>query len=230
MSYFLYLYIKKMKIYLTNPPFVKGYIRASRSSWLPIAGSNWFPIFLAYATGLLEKNGHEVKLVDASAENLSQESILKDIKNFKPDITAMYITWDSLENDIKIAKQIKQISKCKIVFIGPWGSAYPKKILKKAQDSVDAIIKREFEYPLLEMAERKNFDSINGLVWKKDKKIIENSDGPAMDKNQLNELPFVTSVYKKHLSIKKYRQASLFVFGLTLFIATFLIECVILKM
>jgi radical SAM superfamily enzyme YgiQ (UPF0313 family)/ubiquinone/menaquinone biosynthesis C-methylase UbiE len=174
-----------------------------------VAGSSWYPIFLAYATGVLEKNGHQVKLVDAPVENLSRETVLKDIENFKPDIVAIYITWDSLKNDIKMAKQIKQINKCKIVFVGPWGSAYPKEILKKVQDSVNAIITREFEYPLLEMAEGKDFSLIGDVVWKKNKEIIENPNGPIMNEKQLNEIPFVTSVYKNHLNIKKYRQASL---------------------
>ncbi len=198
-----------MRVYLTNLPFVRGYIRSSRSSWLPVAGSNWFPIFLAYATGLLEKNGHEVRLVDAPVENISREEILKDIKEFKPDIVAIYITWDSLDNDIEIAKTIKKTNNCKIIFVGPWGSAYYKEILKRAQDSVDGILKREFEYPLLRIADGNKFDTINGLVWAKNGEIFENTDGPAADQKQLDALPFVTSVYKKHLNIKKYKQASL---------------------
>ncbi len=49
-----------MKIYLLNPPFIEKYVRSSRCTWLPLAGSNWYPIFLAYAAGALEKEGHQV--------------------------------------------------------------------------------------------------------------------------------------------------------------------------
>ena len=99
------------RIYFLNPPFVKNFIRSSRCTWMPIAGSSWPPIFLAYATGLLEKNGHQVKLVDGTIGDWTLEKVLNDIKEFRPDYTVIYISLDSLESDVGVSKMIKDIIK-----------------------------------------------------------------------------------------------------------------------
>ena len=62
-----------MKIALVNPPFKPEhgrFSRASRSPAITKSGTLYYPIWLAYACGLLEKNGHEVLLVDSCAEKL----------------------------------------------------------------------------------------------------------------------------------------------------------------
>ena len=66
-----------MKIYLLNPPFVKGFVRCGRwQGAVARSGGLDYPKWLAYATGLLEKD-FDVKLVDAPARKLSKEDILR---------------------------------------------------------------------------------------------------------------------------------------------------------
>jgi anaerobic magnesium-protoporphyrin IX monomethyl ester cyclase len=60
-----------MKILLLNPPYLTGYIHSARWDGISVSGSHWYPIFLAYTTGLLEKNGHKCKLIDSEEENSS---------------------------------------------------------------------------------------------------------------------------------------------------------------
>ena len=68
-----------MKVYLVNPPYKKGYIRSARWGRIAFAGSNWYPIFLAYAAGLLEKHGHEVRFKDPLVDGWSFERTCGDI-------------------------------------------------------------------------------------------------------------------------------------------------------
>ncbi len=197
-----------MKIYLLNPPFVKNYIRSSRCTWIPIAGSNWYPIFLAYATGLLENHGHRTKLVDAPVERLSHQNTIEDIKDFSPDIIVIYTSLDSLENEITLAGKIKENTNALVVFVGPWCSIKPEDILKKGK-GIDAVIRREFDYPLLNIANGMALEDIQELTWKKNGEIIHNPDGSSISSEQLDEFPFVTQVYSRHLNIHNYRQTSL---------------------
>jgi len=201
-----------MKIYLLNPSFVENYVRSSRCTWIPVAGSNWYPIFLAYATGYLEKNGFEVKLVDALVDGIPHEKIIEDIKDFSPNITVIYTSLDSLENEIKLAEMIKKEINTFIVFVGPWCAMDPEGILKKSK-AVDGVIRREFELPLLNLAKtmEKNIDlkEIKELTWQKNNQIFNNPDGEFINDKELNEVPFVTGVYKKFLHIENYHQTSL---------------------
>ena len=53
-----------MRVLLLNPPFKSEYGRFSRTSRSPAiskGGTLYYPIWLAYATGVLEKEGFEVK-------------------------------------------------------------------------------------------------------------------------------------------------------------------------
>jgi radical SAM superfamily enzyme YgiQ (UPF0313 family) len=197
-----------MKVYLLNPPFVKNFIRSSRWARTAFAGSNWYPIFLAYATGLLEKHGHNARLVDALVDGWSHEEVIKDVIRFSPEMVVLYTSLPSLDNEINLAERIKREIDTYIVFVGPWCSINPEQVLGNAK-AVDAIVRREFEYPVLNLAEGMATEKIKGLTWKKDGEIAHNDDGEFMTSKQLDEFPFVTDVYNRHLNIKNYIQSSL---------------------
>ena len=69
-----------MKVLLLNPPYLKGDIHSARWDSVTISGSYWYPIYLAYCTGLLGKHGHETMLVDAEADGLSFEDTFQRAK------------------------------------------------------------------------------------------------------------------------------------------------------
>jgi anaerobic magnesium-protoporphyrin IX monomethyl ester cyclase len=197
-----------MKIYLLNPPYYKNFMRSARWARPAFAGSQWYPIFLAYATGFLEKNGHIAKLVDGQVRGLDFDQVLKDVKSFSPEIAVIYTSLPSLENDIKLAEKIKKQENCLIVFAGPWCS-YDQELILNKSEKIDVVIRKEIELPLLNLAQKKNIAEIKGISWKKDGKIIHNPDENFLIPEQLDSFPFVTEIYRKHLNIKDYNQTSL---------------------
>jgi len=197
-----------MKIYLLNPPYYKGFMRSARWARPAFAGSQWYPIFLAYAAGFLEKNGNLAKLVDALVSGMTFQNVIEDVKIFSPELVVVYTSWPSLENDVRLAEEIKKEVKCLIVFVGPWCAMSPEKILKKSE-AVDAVIRKEIELPVLNLAQGKDISKIRGLSWRKDNQLIHNLDEDFLTPEQLDELPFVTDVYRRHLIIRNYRQTSL---------------------
>jgi radical SAM superfamily enzyme YgiQ (UPF0313 family) len=197
-----------MRVLLLNPPYIPNFIRSARSTWPSISGSNWYPIFLGYATGWLEKHGHKCKLVDAPVAGLTHAETVQLAKEFKPDLAVIYTSALSLENDYEIAVKIKQQTQAQIVFVGPW-CGYKPEVIMADHPQIDVIIPREFEDVLLDMAEGKKLKIIKGLIFRKGEAIVRNPERPFIDTKILDEMPFVTSVYKKHLPIDKYYQASL---------------------
>jgi anaerobic magnesium-protoporphyrin IX monomethyl ester cyclase len=180
-----------MRVLLINPQYVPGYIHSARWDGLTISGSHWYPIFLSYCAGLLEKSGHKCKLVDAEAENLSHKQLYSIAKRFRPDFTVIYIS-EATEEDTKLAEKIKSTGS-RIIMVGPWCSMNHEDILKKK--SVDHLVDGEFEFAVK--------DIVDGKLKKRH--IVSKR----LTQKQLNELPWVTKTYKKHLDIKNYKISSL---------------------
>lgn len=186
------------RVLLINPQFIENYIHSARWDSISYSGSCWYPIFLSYCCGNLEQHGHECKLVDAEAENLTDNDVLDIGYEFKPDYTVMYITERGLNANLKLADNIKYQFNSKIIFVGPWCSLIPDKILE--DKVVDFVIDGEFEYAVLDIVEDrpKEMKGKRGYIL-----------APRLTSKQLNELPWVTKVYQKHLNLKNYRVSSI---------------------
>ena len=168
-----------MRVLMLNPPYLEGFMRNARWEAISIAGSEWLPIWLAYATGWLEKHGHKVKLLDAGAERLNREETYEMVSVFKPELTAVYITTTSMGDDLEIANRIKGMGS-EVVLVGPWCSIEPGSILKNS-GKVSMLVDGEFDFPVLELAEGKPKEKIPGLVWKnRSGKITHNPGNPAV--------------------------------------------------
>ena len=50
-----------MKVLLLNPPFIDKYSKSSRSPAVTKSGTIYFPLWLSYAAGVLDKEGYELK-------------------------------------------------------------------------------------------------------------------------------------------------------------------------
>lgn len=205
-----------MKIYLLNAPFLPKFVRYGR--WIggvTRGGSLDYPIWLAYATGVLEKEGHKIKLVDAPAWNWGKEDVIYDIKRFKPDVIVIESNFSSLSNDIFIAKLLKDnVDNARVVSVGPPASQFADRILEK--NGVDIVARFEYDFTIRDIADAfedaKNFKNINGISYKENGKVIHNPDRDFISSEELDEMPFVSKVYKEHLNIKDYYLAHTLVY------------------
>lgn len=193
-----------MKVLLLSPPSAPGFSRDARSDFMSLSDSHWHPIWLSYCGALLEKYQHKVRLIDAPSSHLSPRDTLHEIINFYPELLVVYSSTKTQEYDIGFCRVAKDRVKCKIVFVGPFTSLIPYAILKSSP-IIDAVIKREFEFPILEIANGNSWEKIRNLVWKKNRTIIENELRSPLNREELDRLPFVTRFYKRHLNLKNYR-------------------------
>jgi len=202
-----------VKIWILNPPFFKKYSRAQRSPAVTKSGTIYFPIWLAYCVGVLEKAGYSVTFTDAPASGFGLKEILRQAEALQPELIVMDTSTPSIENDIQIGEQIKKIlPESFVVLVGTHVSALPEETLLKS-DLIDAVARREYEYTIRELAsvlDKKNLNSlkesslnkIDGLSFKSNGRIIHNPDRPYIEK--LDDLPWVSMIYKKYLKIGDY--------------------------
>ncbi len=85
---------------MLNPPFLPKYYRFSRSPAVTRSGTIYYPLWHAYATGVLEKEGHEVKLIDAPVNGQERDDCYIIAKEFSPNMAVVYTSTPSTHNDI----------------------------------------------------------------------------------------------------------------------------------
>lgn len=204
-----------MKILLLNPPFLPRYTRQSRSPCVSKGGTFYYPYFLSYACGALESNGFEgdVKLVDAVANDWSHEQTINFVKKLKPDLVVLDTSTPSIYNDVNFATKVKKVLPgCHINLVGTHPTRRTEETFAMSR-AIDSICRGEYDFTLVELAQAlengKSLKKIKGLSFREKNKIIHNPDRPLLTSKQLDELPFVSEVYKKHLDIRKYFYASL---------------------
>ena len=198
-----------MKAVLLNPPFLPKFSRNSRSPAVTKGGTIYYPIWLSYTAGVLEKEGFEVKLIDAPAQKLSLQDTVDEIKRFEPELVVIDTSTPSIDNDIKVAESVKDATNSFITLVGTHVSALPEETLKTSE-KIDAIARKEYDYTIKDLAfvlkGKKDLKSILGLSFREKGRIVHNPDRPMIQ--NLDELPFVTSVYKKYLNVKNYFYSS----------------------
>ena len=195
-----------MKIMLLNPPFLDKYSKSSRSPAVNKSGTIYFPLWLAYAAGVLDREGHELQLVDAPALCLSKEDTLHKIKVFQPELLVLDTSTPSINSDLAFGRAAKEVVPgVKICLVGTHASACVDEILPE-QAWLDFIARREYDYTLKELAEKlhspEQYAQIAGLSYMSEGRVVSNPDREYI--SDLDELPFVSAVYKKYLDIKDY--------------------------
>lgn len=195
-----------MKVIMLNPPFLNKFSKSSRSPAVTKSATIYFPLWLSYATGVLDKEGHDVKIVDAPAKCYSSNETIKIIKEFGPEFIVIDTSTASIESDLEFASKIKkELNNVTLCLVGTHASACVDEILINNKD-VDYIARHEYDYTLPELckvicAEMERKDVL-GISYIENGVIKNNPDRPYIE--NLDELPFVAEVYKKHLDIKDY--------------------------
>ncbi|RMF92945.1 MAG: radical SAM protein [Nitrospinota bacterium] len=192
------------RMLLLSPPYVRNYMRNARCDYVSISQANYYPLWLAYAGALLEKRGHTVQLIDAPVLRLSHEETLDLVREFQPDWTVVYASTKSQDNDIRFGEMVKQETGSRLVYVGPFVSIDPAAVLAQSE-AIDAAVIREFDYPLVELADGWEFSQIKNLFYRLDGQIVHNEIRPLLGTAELDEIPFVTAFYKRHLNIWDYK-------------------------
>jgi anaerobic magnesium-protoporphyrin IX monomethyl ester cyclase len=195
-----------MRILLLNPPFFRRYSRPQRSPAVTKSGTLYYPIWLAYAAGILLQDQHNVLLVDAPAEDLELTTVQERVRSFQPDVVIVDTSTPSIHNDLEVVQALRGIvPNSFIVLVGTHVSALPEETLALTS-VVDAVIRREYDLTVKELVQslskKKPIDDVLGLTYRQNGKIHSTPDRPLID--DLDQLPHVIDVYAKYLNSEWY--------------------------
>ncbi len=196
-----------MNVLLLNPPFYSKYSRSQRSPAVIKSGVMYYPIWLAYATGVLEQKGFNAKLVDAPADGYDLPYVLNLANEFQPRLIVVDTSTPSIHNDVRVVEELKkQLPGAYVVLVGPHVTAMPEQSVQLSP-MVDAAAYGEYDYTIRDLAicldTQGDLKSVLGLCYREsDGKITRNLPRPWI--RDMDALPFVSQVYKRHLHIENY--------------------------
>jgi len=142
-----------VKVALVNPPwsFDGSIYFGCREPHLPLE--------YGYAKAMLERAGHEARIIDAQAHGLDLAAIRREVEEFGPDMTVVttapsYLFWRCAPPEMRVpmltAAALRDVGGL-LVGVGPHASTTPRAALRKL--GADAVVLGECEEILVRLAE-----------------------------------------------------------------------------
>jgi hopanoid biosynthesis associated radical SAM protein HpnJ len=140
------------------------------------------------------------KVVDAPPHRVSIEQTVQMAADF--ELLVLFTSTPGFHVDVKMAEMMKDRNpKLKIAFVGPPVTVEPEKCLD-ASSAIDFVVRREFDHQIVDFARGKPLEAIPGVSFRKDGAVRHNPEGAFIE--NLDELPWVTRVYKRDLDFRRY--------------------------
>ena len=196
-----------MRVLFLNPPFHPRFSREQRSPAVTKSGTLYYPKWLATAAGVAIKNGHDVDLVDAPAAGMTVQSVIDRISAKNIEAVVCDTSTPSILNDVSVVESLVAANpKLHILLVGRHVSALPAETLRMS-DVLQAVAIREYEYTVRDWLAAKacgaDLSSVDGLAYRSATgEIVTNKQRGAI--HDLDELPFVSEVYKRFLHTPDY--------------------------
>jgi len=159
--------------------------------------SFWYPTWLAQPAALVTDS----KLIDAPPHGATLADVVAEARNF--DLAVLHTSTPSFASDVRAIAALKDANPTlKVGLIGAKAAVDPEGTLKSAP-VVDFAARNEFDFTIKEVAEGRDWKSILGLSFRDANGQIQHTlDRPVLE--NMDELPFVTPVYKRDLQISRY--------------------------
>src|SRR5438067_33088 len=159
--------------------------------------SYWYPTWLAQPAALVAGS----KLIDAPPHRLKFADVAPEATS--RDLVVMHTSTPSFSVDVRTAEALKALKpSLKIGMIGAKVAVEPEASLK-ASPAIDFVARNEFDFTIKDVAEGRDFARVAGLSWRNaDGIIVHNADRAVLE--NMDQLPFVTPVYKRDLVIENY--------------------------
>jgi magnesium-protoporphyrin IX monomethyl ester (oxidative) cyclase len=193
-----------MRVCLIIPPryYYKNSFKAGEGADVGV------PVGLLTIAAVLEKGGHEVKVIDCLVDRRAEEKkiddklasygllpreLRKEIEEFRPSVVGISNMFSAqIMAAVETAHLVKMIdSSIKVVVGGAHVSVKGEEFLEQ-NDSVDFAIVAEGEYTMLELLEavegKRLLRDVKGLIYKENGRAIRNHDREFIE--PLDELPF----------------------------------------
>ena len=163
-------------IVLINPPYT--------SEWGPRVH-----IGLGYIAAILQKNGYDVHIVDATVEETTVSDIVDTVCGINPDIVGISSIAATYPVSLKICESLKK----ELSILTVMGGLMPTylDVQTVVHPYVDVVVRAEGERTMVELVKayyNGDYTSTEGITFKKDGSPVKNADMPLI--SNLDELPF----------------------------------------
>jgi len=137
------------------------------------------PLGILYIAACLQKEGYEVKVIDAQVDDLSHEEVAEQVRMFNPGLTGLTAMTFTLVDCKKVVQAIRKVCKTNIVIGGPHTAIYPDECFEKDGLDADYVVVGEGEKTLVRLAQDIEMGRAKDKIYRQ-LTFIED----------LNELPF----------------------------------------
>ncbi len=171
-------------ITLINPAsYIKVYSRSMIRAAVP-----HLPIrSLAVLAASLEKEGHEVKILDLSVSGNPDRDIARHLAKHSPEYIGITFTTPLFPEAARLSRQIKDIStRATIIAGGVHATSLPEETLLNS--AIDIVISGEGDITLPELVSGREIKTVKGIYFKDKGRIISTPTRPRI--SNLDELPF----------------------------------------
>src|SRR5690242_2343060 len=139
------------------------------------------------------------KVVDAPPHGISIEQTAEMARDY--ELLVLFTSAPGFKVDLEIAGMMKDTNpKLKVAFVGPPVTIDPEKTLRNP--AIDFIVRREFDYQIADYAKGKPLEELPSVSFRKNGGVVHNAEGGYIE--NLDDLPWVTKVYKRDLDVTRY--------------------------
>ncbi len=187
-----------LKTLFVNPPSWEGFDGGAGSRYQAKreVRSFWYPTWLAQPAALIEG----ARLVDAPADDLSQEEVLGIARDY--ELVIIHTSAPTLRGDARLAEALKsQQRDVKVGLVGAHAAVLPEETLR-ASEAIDFVGRKEFDFTCQEVALGKSLAEVDGLSFRQVGKVIHNAERATI--TDFDALPSVMDVYARDLTIENY--------------------------
>jgi anaerobic magnesium-protoporphyrin IX monomethyl ester cyclase len=148
---------------------------------------------LPYLAAVLQRDGHNVKLIDCEGLCLNHKQLGEKLRSLKPQVVGITSTTTTIHAALLSAKATKEECPNAIVVLGGPHVTFMDQEVFDEEPSVDIIVRGEGEQTLselvaaIEKSGTANLDKIAGLSFKREGKIVRTPDRPPIQ--DLDSLP-----------------------------------------
>lgn len=140
------------------------------------------PLSLTWVAAIIRQAGHDVIIIDARTLRLTMEQVASILKKYRPDIIGAMMTTYMFPETLfwlrYLKTELRLAGKEPKVLIGGYNlRVYPKESVLHPEVDFGCLEHAYYTVPaLLDELEsgRNNFDSVPGLVWKKNGEVVIN--------------------------------------------------------
>lgn len=148
------------------------------------------PLGIAYIAAVLERQGHNVKLIDAPAMQYDKEDLVNQARSFGPDLVGISTTTASFTKALAIANEVKAQFGLTVIVGGPHITALPEETLDNPCFDIGVV--GEGEMTMVDLADKlqsgEDLEDARGIVYREQGRVRRNPERPYIV--DLDSVPF----------------------------------------